>query len=95
MANDVHEFEPTPPVEGLVLVPTIDHLLMIDPLDLTSDDLLLIVQHYRANRINFIKLDQKPKTVEKSRGPKLDPEATKKEAHKILAMLMGEEPDDS
>lgn len=82
-------FEVPQPVEGLTLVPTIDHLLMVDPLDLTSDDLLLIIQHYRANRLNFLKMEERPKSVEKSRGPKLTPEQTAAEAHRILQGLIG------
>lgn len=86
-------FEVAKPVEGLVLVPTIDHLLMVDPLDLTGDDLLLIVQHYRANRLNFLKMEERPKSVERSRGPKLSAEDTAKAAHAILAGLIGGDDD--
>lgn len=82
------EFTPEQPVEQYV-VPTIDHLYVVDPLNLTADDCLLIVQHHRVARVNFMKLAEKPKTVQKSRGPKLDEEATRKAADEILNSMFG------
>lgn len=70
----------------------IEHLFMIDPMDLTSDDLLLLVTHYRNQRFNHLKaMNEKPARVEKNRNPKLDKEASKAEADAILKKLFGDE----
>jgi len=65
----------------------IDHLFLVDPLDITSDDLLLLVSHYRNTRFNHLKAMEKPKAVEKNRNPKLDAEATQKEINNLMADL--------
>lgn len=68
----------------------VDHLFTVDPLRLTSSDLSLIANHYRSKRLNFLKAETtKPKTVERSRNPKLDAEATKKRVDDILGSLVG------
>lgn len=63
----------------------IEHLFVIDPLEITSDDLLLLVTHYRGTRFQHLKAMEKPKAVQKNRNPKLDAEATKKEIENLLA----------
>lgn len=74
-----------PPEFGL----PIESLFHIDPLDLTSSDLSLLAQHYRNKRMMFQKMEEKPKSVERSRGPKLDPEASKAQINSILLSLVG------
>jgi len=70
----------------------IEHLFTIDPLDLESKDLLLLVTHYRNQRFNHIKaMETKPKAVEKNRNPKLDAEASKKEVEAIFNRLFGDD----
>lgn len=71
----------------------VDHLFSVDPLRLTSSDLSLIANHYRSKRLNFLKAETtKPKTVERSRNPKLDATATAKRVDDILAGLIGTPP---
>ncbi len=68
------------------------HLFTIDPLNITVEDTDLLIMHYRAKRLQFIKLEDKPKTVEKTRGPKLDAEASKSEIANVLGRLIGQKP---
>ncbi len=65
----------------------IDHLLTIDPLDLTTDNLILLITHYRHARFNHLKAMEKPKAVEKNRNPKLDAEASKREIGNMLSEM--------
>ena len=65
----------------------IDHLMTVDPLDITEPDLLLIITHFRHSRFNHLKAMEKPKAVEKNRNPKLDAEATQKEINNLMADL--------
>lgn len=65
----------------------IEHLFIVDPLDITSDDLLLIVTHFRNTRFQHLKAMEKPKAVQKNRNPKLDAEATKKELDSLMSDL--------
>ena len=72
----------------------IEHLFMVDPLDIGTDDLLLLVNHYRNQRFNFIKAqNERPARVEKTRDPKLDKEASEKEIKNIMAALFDDDPD--
>lgn len=89
-ANLPEESDPLemPPELGL----PIEHLFQVDPLDLTQEDLLLLSQHYRNQRMNFQKKEmEKPKTVTNYRttGPKLDAEASQAKIDEILAMMVG------
>lgn len=68
----------------------IEHLMVVDPLDITSDDLLLLVSHYRNQRLVHMKAMEKPKAVQKNRNAKLDAEATQKEIGAIFDSLFGE-----
>lgn len=89
--------EPTEPTEldhaQAQLGLPVEHLFMVDPLDLTADDLLVLVAHYRNTRLNYIKAAEKPKTVQKNRNPKLDAEASRKEITNILESLFGDDDD--
>ena len=69
----------------------IEHLFMVDPLDLTTEDLLLIVGHYRAARLNHLKAMERPKSVAKSRNPKLDADQTRKEVSAIMQAILDAE----
>lgn len=66
----------------------IQHLLRVDPLDLTMDDCATLVTYYRNQRVVWSKAQEKPKTVMKSRT-KLDSGATKALANDILKSLVG------
>lgn len=68
----------------------INHLFTIDPLEVTVEDADLLIMHYRAKRLQFIKLEDKPKTVEKTRGPKLDAESSKSEIANVLGRMIGQ-----
>lgn len=72
----------------------IDHLFQTDPLNLEEQDLVSLVSHYRSQRLNFQKLEEKPKTVERSRNPKLDAEASKAKLDAILAGMVGKKKGD-
>lgn len=74
-----------PPEYGL----PIESLFHVDPLDLTSSDLSLLAQHYRNKRLMFQKMEEKPKSVERTRGPKLDADASKEHINNILLSLVG------
>ena len=68
----------------------IQHLFTIDPLDLTSEDTLMLVHHYRTKRLDFIKVEsERPTTAEKTRGPKLTPEETKSQLDAMLSRMIG------
>lgn len=85
-ANPPAQTDLPPELNGL----PVDHLFMLDPLQLTSSDLSLLANHYRTKRLNFLKAEEtKPKTVEKNRNPKLDAEKTKESIDNILAGLIG------
>ena len=75
----------------IALSPDIEHLFLVDPMEITPDDILLLVNHYRATRFNFMKLQDKPRTVEKSRGPALDEAKSKEAVNSILAALMSDD----
>lgn len=84
--NTITDDEPTNPNPGNFGLP-IDHLFTVDPLDITSDDLLLLVTHYRTTRFNHLKAMEKPKAVQKNRNPKLDAEASKAELDRLMGDL--------
>ena len=88
MTTDPDAPEITPEEAAAAFGLPIEHLFTIDPLDITADDLLLLIAHYRGTRLQYNKLAEKPKAVEKSRGPKLTPEETKAEAQKVLDQMM-------
>lgn len=83
MSDDIASDEPQPSQFGL----PIDHLFMVDPLDISTEDLLLLVSHYRTARFNHLKAMEKPKAVEKNRNPKLNAEDSKKEINNLLKDL--------
>lgn len=68
----------------------IEHLMMVDPLDITSDDLLLLVSHYRNQRLVHMKAMERPKAVQKNRNEKLDAEKSRAEIDSIFNNLFGE-----
>ncbi len=78
--------EPVDPNPGQFGLP-IDHLFTVDPLDITSSDLLLLVTHYRSTRFQHLKAMEKPKAVQKNRNEKLDAEASAKEIGNVLSDL--------
>lgn len=71
----------------------IQTLFNIDPLNLTVEDADMLILHYRSKRLQFLKLEDRPKSVEKTRGPKLDPEASKASIHAALGRLIGSKKD--
>lgn len=63
------------------------HLLETDPLNLTAEDITLIVQHFRASRISWEAMEAKPKTVTRFRGPAASPEKTEENFQSAMADL--------
>lgn len=80
------ESTPTDPTD---LNLPIDYLFMIDPLDLTEEDLTSLARYYRAERLDFLKREEKPKQARTSRGPTASPEKTAKAFDDILGRMVG------
>lgn len=89
-SDDIPEELPDP----LAVALPIEHLFSIDPLQITAEDQLLLVQHYRRTRLDFLKLEEKPKAVQKNRNPKLTAEESAIEASKMLEEMFGFSADD-
>ena len=95
-----HQPDPNPETElthGDQLPPEfilpIEGLFSVDPLDLTLEDLTLLVSHYRNQRLMFEKLQEKPKKIESNFRGKLDAEASKERINSILRGLIGGDDD--
>ena len=70
-----------------LLQPPIEHLFLMDPQDLTSENFSDLVAFYRAERLQFNQMENRPKAVRKTRGDPLEGEKAKEKVANVLGLL--------
>lgn len=81
-----------PPVDPLDVNLPIETLLQVDPLELAESDLTFFARYYRATRLQFEELENRPKAVKSTRGPKLNEQQTDEVLNKLLAGMIPQRP---
>lgn len=69
----------------------IETLYQIDPNDLTQEQIAGLIAFYRAQRLNFAVLEQRPKQLRQGRGPMMTPKASVEALDNILDGIIGGE----